>query len=100
MAAQLNCWEVRACGREPGGARVEKLGVCPATTFEDLDGRNGGVNGGRACWCVPDTGCEGEQSLSFAQKVTDCLACDFFLSVDDEEHLMDIMMMTLHFGGR
>jgi hypothetical protein len=30
-AKKLNCWEVKKCGREPGGVKVKELGVCPAS---------------------------------------------------------------------
>ena len=36
MSNRLNCWEVKKCGREPGGKSVATLGVCPAAS-EGLD---------------------------------------------------------------
>ncbi len=81
MAARQNCWEYRHCGREPGGAHVDELGVCPAAVEERLDGVNGGHNGGRACWAVEDTRCY----ATLGAKFSDCLKCDFLLKVQDEE---------------
>jgi hypothetical protein len=46
---KLNCREIKKCGREPGGAKVKGLGICPASTEERLDGIYRGKNGGRAC---------------------------------------------------
>jgi len=81
MAGRQNCWEYRECGREPGGDRVEELGVCPAAAEGRLDGVNGGHNGGRACWAVEDTLCYS----SIGAKFSNCLHCDFLLKVQDEE---------------
>jgi hypothetical protein len=70
-----NCWEVIRCGREPGGANENNLGVCPVSTEARLDGVNHGKNGGRACWGVPrshETGILTEL-LNGGQKLTHCL---------------------------
>ena len=78
------------CGREPGGAKVADLGVCPAATDERLDGVHGGTNAGRACWVVAGTMCDGEVSGTFAKKIGDCMRCEFHKKVSDEEfpHLL------------
>jgi hypothetical protein len=80
-----NCWEVKGCGREPGGKKAKELGVCPATTEEGLSGVHGGKNAGRACWVVAGTFCKGEVQGTFAQKYRDCTLCDFFRQVRQEE---------------
>jgi hypothetical protein len=80
-----NCWEHYRCGREPGGSKVDELGVCPAATAEVLDGINRGRNGGRCCWQVAGTLCEGRAQGTFAQKALSCLLCDFFRKVREEE---------------
>ncbi|GBD98556.1 hypothetical protein BMS3Abin07_00576 [bacterium BMS3Abin07] len=54
-----NCWEFKGCGREPGGKNAEGLGVCPAATYERLDGIHRGKNGGRVCWIIAGTMCGG-----------------------------------------
>ena len=79
----LNCWEARACGREPGGAKVDEMGVCPAATESRLHGCNRGSNGGRACWAVPNTECA--KTFNTVEKFTHCLQCAFFNRVDEEE---------------
>jgi hypothetical protein len=28
--SKLNCWELKKCGREAGGAKSNEMGICPA----------------------------------------------------------------------
>ena len=85
MPKRQNCWEYKGCGREPGGSSAESLGLCPAATETRLDGANGGKNGGRACWFVAGTFCDGQPQGTFVAKAGDCLKCDFFEKVIREE---------------
>lgn len=80
-----NCWEFFACAREPNGARVCELGICPATTDTRCDGINGGKNGGRLCWCVTGTLCGGKVQGSFARKKMTCFECSFLQRVRQEQ---------------
>lgn len=80
-----NCWEFKQCGREPGGAKVSELGVCPVPTTSVVDGMNQGKNGGRCCWAVAGTLCGGQVQGTFALKMSNCLQCEFFRSVVREE---------------
>jgi len=64
---------------------VEELGVCPATVDSSSDGLNGGRNGGRICWAVSGTFCNGEVQGTFAEKRMSCMNCDFFRMVKREE---------------
>ncbi len=80
-----NCWEILNCGREPGGANTEKLGVCIATTEASVNGINSGKNGGRICWAVAGTLCGGEVQGQFATKMDNCIKCDFYHQVSKEE---------------
>jgi hypothetical protein len=80
-----NCWEFKRCGREPGGAKSGELGVCPAATETRVHGINSGKNGGRACWALAGTLCGGKVQGTFAAKVANCLACDFYKLVTQEE---------------
>ena len=73
------------CGREPGGAKAETLGVCPASTESKIDGANSGKNGGRVCWVIAGTFCGGKVKGTFATQFEDCLKCDFFKLVCKEE---------------
>lgn len=79
-----NCWEVKKCGREPGG-RATNLGVCPSAVEQKLDGTHGGKNAGRACWVVAGTLCGGEAQGTFAKKYENCEKCDFYRLVMEEE---------------
>ena len=84
-AIRQNCWEFKKCGREPGGVNVTGLGVCPAATEGRLNGVNHGKNGGRACWPVVGTLCGGQVQGTFASKISNCMACDFYQQVGQEE---------------
>jgi len=82
----LNCWEVKGCGREPGGAQTEALGVCPASVTKSLDGIHRGDNAGRSCWIIAGTFCGGKVQGSFADKQGNCENCQFFKRVMEEEN--------------
>lgn len=82
---KLNCWQVKKCGREPGGANVEALGVCPAIREQALNGVHGGTNGGRACWVIAGTFCQGTIQGTFAKKYSSCRECNFYQAVIREE---------------
>ena len=47
LIVKLNCWEFMKCGRQPGGEKVDELGVCPASIEPRTDGTNSGKMGGR-----------------------------------------------------
>lgn len=82
--ALANCWEVKKCGREPGGAKAAELGVCPATRAAALHGVHGGKNAGRACWAVAGTLCGGKVQGTFAAKYANCSVCEFYTGVKRE----------------
>jgi len=82
---KINCWEFKKCGREPGGAKVAELGVCPASVEVRVNGTNGGKNAGRTCWVMTGTLCGGEKQGSFAQKLMACMNCEFYKAVIKEE---------------
>lgn len=67
MEQSMNCWTHMKCGREHGGARVEEMGVCPASP-----------NHGEVCWRVAGTLCGGVTCGAFAEKIDMCFKCDFF----------------------
>ena len=81
----VNCWEFKRCGREPGGAKAGELGVCPAAVSAESTGVNGGRQGGRFCWAVRKTLCEGDVQGTFAMKIVACKECEFYKKVKDEE---------------
>lgn len=82
---KLNCWEYKKCGREPGGIKVHELGECPASKEENLTGIHDGEKAGRACWIIAGSMCGGTVQGSFAQKYGNCVLCDFFKQVKEEE---------------
>lgn len=61
------------------------MGVCPAPESTALSGINGGENGGRVCWAVAGTFCNGTVQGMFALKIESCLKCEFFKRVSEEE---------------
>ena len=83
--AKQNCWEFKKCGRELGGLKAKELGVCPASTQTKAHGMNSGKNGGRTCWALTGTLCGGKAQGSFAEKVGNCMACEFYKLVSEEE---------------
>jgi len=97
---KLNCWEHMKCGREPGGDKASKLGVCPAAADISFDGINRGKNAGRFCWAVAGTFCGGTAQGSFAEKRASCLSCDFFNKVRIEEGSANLKTKFLRFVSR
>ncbi len=83
--SKLNCWEYKNCGRRPGGSKVTELGVCPAAIETRTDNVNGGKNAGRACWAVTGTFCGGQVQGTFASKLSNCMHCEFYNIVINEE---------------
>ena len=80
-----NCWEHKNCGREQGGKNAAALGVCPAATDIRLNGVHGGKNGGRTCWIIAGTLCEGKIQGTFGSKYKTCEQCDFYQTTRAEE---------------
>jgi len=80
-----NCWEAKNCGRITGGLKTKEFGVCPVYIETKVNGVNGGVNGGRACWAIAGSLCGGKVQGTFAEKLQNCTACDFYLLVRGEE---------------
>ena len=97
-----NCWEFSACGREQGGVHEKELGVCPAAIEVRLDKVHEGKNGGRACWIVAGTLCEGKPEGSFVRKHKNCTSCDFYNQVELEEKeaflLTTALLKKMKFG--
>jgi hypothetical protein len=85
--SKMNCWEFMKCGRQPGGERVDELGVCPASTESRTDGLNSGKMGGRSCWGITGTFCHGRIQGEFVSKMPDYVHCEFYRIVAHEEGL-------------
>jgi hypothetical protein len=97
IGMQQNCWEFKQCGREPGGSKVHEMGECPAATTSAVDGIHGGKNGGRSCWAVVGTFCDGVVQDTYTMKLHSCIGCEFRSVVEHDErgHLVqpgDIIM--------
>ncbi len=78
IARKQNCWEFNNCGRD-------KSYACTVPGKTTADGVNGGINGGRICWAVGGTFCDGKAMGTYAEKVLRCSACEFRLKVQEEE---------------
>lgn len=90
---KLNCWEIRKCGREPGGNRTDDLGICPAANAEEQDGVNHGRNAGRICWAVAGTFCGGKVQGDFAMKTASCMVCEVFKRIKEEEGIENFTLL-------
>ena len=90
-----NCWEFKACGRQPGGVHAGDLGICPAATDTTLHGVHDGTGAGRACWVLAGTFCGGAVQGTFAQKLGNCQNCAFYQAVVDQEtpNLVSALML-------
>ena len=91
---RINCWEFKKCGREPEGGKADGLGVCPAAVAKAVDGVNNGSNGGRLCWAVAGTLCGGKVQAEFAMKLANCVTCDFYNKVLNEESQFEMYVET------
>jgi len=92
--SSLNCWEAKKCERQPGGSKVTELGICPVTTTSKVNGVNSGKNGGRVCWAIAGTLCGGKVQGTFSQKMMNCMNCDFYKHVFNEEKTSGHYMPT------
>lgn len=90
MKPKPNCWEFKNCGREPGGIKAGKEGICPAAEEKTFDTFNHGINAGRACWLVAGTFCDDEVSGTFAEKIDTCRNCNFYKKIQTDEHSFSI----------
>jgi hypothetical protein len=80
-----NCWEFKKCGCQPGGQNVSSFGICPVTTQARLNGKHDGMNAGRACWVISNTLCDKKVQGDFNQKFANCMKCEFYRLVKEEE---------------
>jgi len=94
---KTNCWEYMLCGREPGGKNALDLGVCPASEDASFDGINSGKCGGRFCWALTGTLCEGKTQGTFAEKRDSCATCIFYKRVNAEEGTANLRTKFLRF---
>jgi hypothetical protein len=64
----LNCWEIKKCGRQRGGKKVNELGECIAS--------KGKV--GHSCWAFAGTMCSDEIQGTYAKKIRFCTFCEVY----------------------
>jgi hypothetical protein len=95
---KLNCWEHKKCGRQPGGHKAAELGICPVTTYQELNGAHGGKNAGRACWAIAGSLCGGKLQGTYAQKLHNCWRCDFMNQVKKDEEPMPFGFSATRLG--
>lgn len=79
--AKKNCWDHHGCHKES----------CAAHSETRLHGVHGGHNAGRSCWAVAGTRCGGKVQGDYAQKIGNCMKCDFYQSVAGEEGAMGLI---------
>ena len=94
---EINCWEFKKCERQPGGKKVDDLGVCPAAVDSSFNGINNGQNAGRICWAVAGTCCGGKVQGTFAEKRRSCVTCDFYKHVQEQEETSTANQKLLKF---
>jgi len=85
MTQKKNCWEVKECGLGPGGRNTGTSGICPAAQPQKFDGYNNGKYFGRSCWMISKTRCNNKLQGDLSDKFIDCIECDFFKLVNEEE---------------
>lgn len=90
---KFNCWELKKCGREPGGDRAEVIGVCPSAVDESSNKINSGKNGGRICWSIAGTFCAGKVQGDFAQQTVSCMTCEVFSLIKQEESVETFILL-------
>jgi hypothetical protein len=82
---KFNCWEYKKCERIRGGSKVNEFGICPAYSEERTDEINDGKNGGRACWVITGTLCNGDKHGIAADNFFKCMKCDFYKLVQNQQ---------------
>jgi len=83
-----NCWEFNKCSKNPSSKTSSEGEECPTEKAVEMDGTNDGKNGGRYCWRVNGTLCsvhDGKPIPHWAEKMKDCIHCEFFRHVRKEE---------------
>lgn len=63
----ITCWEFKRCGRQPGGALSQELGVCPAAALTQTE-----------CWLIAGTQCDGEVQRTVTEKFETCIICEYY----------------------
>jgi hypothetical protein len=73
---------------EPGGIFAKINGEpCPVATLMKLDGTNGGIAAGRACWAVVSNQNNGTNIVCRNNRKS-CFTCEFYYRVNNEEEFV------------
>ncbi|MCI5148021.1 MAG: hypothetical protein D3916_01190 [Candidatus Electrothrix sp. MAN1_4] len=84
----INCWEFKECGREPGGRNALIDGICPAAIDSRANGIHQGKNGGRCCWVVVDSYCKVKAIEDISKGLLKCRNCAFYAMVRESSELL------------
>jgi hypothetical protein len=82
------------CGRGIGGDKVDESGSCPVASETPANNLNGGINGGRICWIIAESCCNGEVKCSTFHRKDSCFSCEFRYKVTAEEGLLNVCRAT------
>ena len=85
QSTKINCWDFQGCDKHITSEHENELRSCPAFLETQLNGINGGKNGGRACWVIPDTLCFVRIRRTLIPKHLSCMLCNFKKNVLKEE---------------
>ena len=72
---KLNCWDF-------GGCKIKSQ--CPVFIESGTDNVHEGKNGGRCCWMILKSLCNGKEQSTIKDKYRNCSKCEFFLMVHQE----------------
>jgi len=59
---------------------------------------NSGFNGGRDCWAIAGTMCNGVIQGTFAKKYKTCVECEHYQQVIQEERGIALKMLLMSYG--
>lgn len=82
------------CGKGPSENGNSKSSICPIATNTSAHALNGGINGGRICWIIAETCCNGEIKCSDLHRKDSCFQCEFRYKVTAVEGLPNVCKAT------
>ena len=82
------------CGKGLSKTGKGKCNSCPVASETSGNALNGGINGGRICWIIAETCCNGDVSCSDLHRKDSCFSCEFRYKVTMEEGLLNVCKAT------
>ena len=82
----LNCWEIKKCGRQKGGKKVNELGECVASKKAM----------GHSCWAVAGTLSGGKTQGATEQKLGFCTTCEVYKIHNRSKGKLGKLVMTIY----